>query len=575
MTFDPIPYNLLQGFLHWLGSFAAACAVSLFVGIVISLLTVGRHGPGLVFEILGRAFSDLFGLSVRRIGAITSLTIKESFRKKAFAVLVVFIVLFLLAGFFLRAPEGQNDMPAKPFIAFVLTTILWMCLPVALLLSCWGLPTDIKDRSLHTVVTKPVRRSEVVIGRMLGYGAVTTAFLAIMSVVGYVFINRSVPPEQAKAELISRVPVYGTISYLGDDGEETTEGKNVGDIWKFRSYIEGNTKAAFIWKFDNLDVNALRNQGSLNLENRFEAFRSYKGQIGEPVRYRITLVNPKTGLRVSNADLTRGVAEFSEERQQRSTEAGAETPADSPSATVAKEPPTAVVTIPAEIAYVDFSSSSGNAEAKTANLFNDLIDGNSLTIEVTCLDGQQYLGASRSDLFIRMPDRPFASTYFKSILSLWLMLMLVVLIGTTASTFVKGPVATLLTFSMVILGQILRPGMDELLKQFGEKREVLGGGALESLFRVVTQMNQQSELPDNIAFRMMKWVDARVFDFLTVVKNIIPNFQYFDTAAYSANGFDVSWDAALLPSIATFLAYIIPCILLGYFSLQLRELEAK
>src|SRR5690606_40550213 len=66
--------------------------------------------------------------------------------------------------------------------------------------------------------------------------------------------------------------------------------------------------------------------------------------------------------------------------------------------------------------------------------------------------GGQYLGAARTDLFIRTPDRSFATGYFKAILGTWLMAMLVIILGTTASTFVKGPVATLLTFTLILTG---------------------------------------------------------------------------------------------------------------------------
>ena len=103
----------------------------------------------------------------------------------------------------------EEDVPAKPYVSFVLTVVQWILIPVALLLACWGLPADIKDRSLHTVVTKPVRRSEIVIGRMLGYGMMTTLVLVIVALFGYVWIRRVVP-ERSQAQLISRVPVFSS-----------------------------------------------------------------------------------------------------------------------------------------------------------------------------------------------------------------------------------------------------------------------------------------------------------------------------------------------------------------------------
>ncbi|OAI57051.1 hypothetical protein AYO47_08390 [Planctomyces sp. SCGC AG-212-M04] len=572
MTFDPIPYNLPLAFGTFLIALIAVSTIALIVGLVVSLLTVGTHGPGLVWETMQRGWRDLTQMSLRRIGAISSLTIKESFRKKAFWVLVVFFIVFLFAGWFLQDDDPSRETPAKPFIAFVLTTIQWMTLPVALLLSCWGLPTDIKDRSLHTVVTKPVRRGEVVLGRIFGYGAVLTIFIVVMGIGGYFFVTRSVPPA-AQKELVSRVPVYGTVAFLDRNGEPSATGKglNVGDIWEFRSYIEGVTKGSMTWTFRNLDVSELAQHDTLRLENRFEAFRSYKGQINEPVRYKLTLVNNSNGLRISNGDLVKGIAEFQEERVRKDdVTAAAKDASDEKFATAYRIQPSAVVEVPRKVKYIDVATGAG----KEADLYNDIIDKGTLTIEVTCPDAQQYIGAAQSDLFIRLPDRSFASTYFKSIFMTWLMLMLICMVGATASTFVKGPVATLLTFSLILLGAYLRPGMEKMVEDY-TKGQVLGGGALESFYRLITQMNQQQPLPDNFGSRLMVWVDSGILEVLRQMRHVIPNFSYFNTTEYSANGFDVPLDAALLPGIATALAYLIPCLLIGYFSLALRELEAK
>jgi hypothetical protein len=91
-------------------------------------------------------------------------------------------------------------------------------------------------------------------------------------------------------------------------------------------------------------------------------------------------------------------------------------------------------------------------------------------------------------------------------------------------------------------------------------------------------MNQMSPLPDNAATDFIQWCDTWIFNGLGIVRNIIPDFRHYDTSVYVANGFDVPWsDAgpAILPGILTTLGFFIPCAMLGYFSLQLRELEAK
>ena len=179
MSFEVKPYDLTGALLHWLVVMGACGAVALFVGLVVALLTHGVRGPRLVVDTLRRGVVDLTGLSPRRIAALAGLAVKEALNRKALYVLFVLAFLFAAANLFLRTPSA--DLPAKPYVSFVLTTITWVLVPVALLLSCWGLPADIKDRSLHTVVTKPVRRSEIVIGRIVGYGLVTTVVLALVA----------------------------------------------------------------------------------------------------------------------------------------------------------------------------------------------------------------------------------------------------------------------------------------------------------------------------------------------------------------------------------------------------------
>src|SRR5690606_18830785 len=131
---------------------------------------------------------DTIRLSPGRVWAITMLTFKESIRRKALLVFVVFAVLFMFAGWFLSNSNERADLQIKVYVSFVLTAITWLVIPVVLLLACWGLPADIKARSLHTVVTKPVRKNEIVLGRMLGFLIVGTVLLLVMGSVGYFWI---------------------------------------------------------------------------------------------------------------------------------------------------------------------------------------------------------------------------------------------------------------------------------------------------------------------------------------------------------------------------------------------------
>ena len=552
MFFDVQDINVGAALLTWALAMGLAAAIGFLIAFILSFLLAGAAGPAKLARTIPTALGDLFGMSPRRVGAIAGLTAKESIRRQDILVGVVFVLLFMFAGWFLSGSDV--DTPAKPYISTVFFAIRWLTLPVALLLSCWGLPADIKVRSLHTVVTKPVRRSEVVLGRILGYASVITIGVLVMGVVGYVWLKRSIPSTAQQTQLFCRVPVYGTLAFLDRAGEEKDQGINVGDIWTFRSFVEGNTNSRAVYTFS--DVGRFANPDGLTLEYRFEAFRASKGDLEQTILAQFELVNDDRGLSVPYPTPPFHVREFAD-IQSRSSREGGRTP---------------TIFIPREVTYQPPDSD----EERTYDLFDDLVaDDGTLTLRVRGIETSQYLGAARTDLFIRTPDRSFAVGYSKAVLGIWLMALLVIILGTTASTFVKGPVATLLTFTLILTGLTMRPFMDEMVDEYQLDRKVLGGGTLESAYRMFTHMNVQSPLPEGFATDVIKFLDQGALKGLTVMRYAIPNFTYFDMTPYVANGFDVPWNASLLPSILLIIGFLIPCLVLGYFSLQLRELEAK
>ena len=98
---------------------------------------------------------------------------------------------------------------------------------------------------------------------------------------------------------------------------------------------------------------------------------------------------------------------------------------------------------------------------------------------------------------------------------------------------------------------------------------------MESVYRLVTGMNETTPLPLNLGTRIIEWVDYRVFDLLMASQFVIPNFKLLNTVEYTANGFDVPWGYVILPGLLMTLGFALPLILIGYFSLQVRELEHK
>lgn len=558
MDFDPQPFAVLPALLGWVIVCGALLLLTAAISAFALVANYGTRGLSIWGHQFGDMLHEIFTLSPRRILALTQLTFREAVRRKALWVFAVFAVLFMFAGWFLSASTLAPEFQVKVYVAFVLRAISWLLLPVVLLLSCWGLPEDIRQRSLHTVVTKPARRLEIVLGRIFGFAAVGTIVLVVMAAVGWGWIRRQLP-EEARAQLTCRKPVFGALSFKGRAGEDTAAGINVGDIWEFYSYIEGATKARAIWTFYDLNDSILDKDGNLRIENRFQAFRSHKGDMRRSLYYQYVFVNPETGLRVPTSLKTvlefRGNTDIFPRALPRVAEA---TPAAKAEA----------------------------AQAQTFDIINDLISKKevvdpetkqviyppgSMLIEVLCIDPGQYLGMARPNLFIRMPDYPFEYGYLKAVFCIEMMLLLVVTLGVTASTFVKGPVATLLTFCILVIGQTARQFMSRLVTN-----QEQGGGVFESIYRLLYHMNPTTELPEGVATDIMKGFDQVLVSLLWLVYNIIPDFTFFTHAlTYLANGFDVGLGNAVFPGLAIMLGYFFPCVLLGYFCLRNRELEAK
>jgi len=226
-----------------------------------------------------------------------------------------------------------------------------------------------------------------------------------------------------------------------------------------------------------------------------------------------------------------------------------------------------VTLIPSQIDYYDQNS----GERRQLDLIKDLVnDRQELRVEVACLDSGQYLGMAQRDLFVQLPSNSFAIGYAKAICGIWLMLGLIVVIGVTSSCFLKGPVSSLLTLVMLLVGQGFKAFLEKIVEG-----DVEGGGPIESVIRIIRQINLTDDLPETTFYSTVKSIDSFLNEGLFIVENIVPDFRSFQMDSYIANGFDVPWSQALAPSIGVALAYLVPCLIIAYYSLSLRELEHK
>jgi hypothetical protein len=143
-------------------------------------------------------------------------------------------------------------------------------------------------------------------------------------------------------------------------------------------------------------------------------------------------------------------------------------------------------------------------------------------------------------------------------------MVIVIAIGVTLSTFVNGPVAMMFTLSFIVLGFFR-----EFFLNVAIGKQV-GGGPLESLYRLVTQMNQMSPLPENFGTQMLVAIDSVLKHGMYSITHILPDFGSLDTVVYVKYGFNIPWNK-LAQGWLVCLAYLVGTFIIGYFFLRTRE----
>jgi ABC-type Na+ efflux pump permease subunit len=105
-------------------------------------------------------------LSIQRIGAITTNTVTELTRLKVFYVLLVFALLLIGSSIFMAQFSFQQEFQILKDVSLGAISIFTSLL--AIVATARLLPQDIEDRTVYTILAKPVPRLEYVLGKIAG-----------------------------------------------------------------------------------------------------------------------------------------------------------------------------------------------------------------------------------------------------------------------------------------------------------------------------------------------------------------------------------------------------------------------
>lgn len=623
--------NPLPPFLEWFPAAALSWLIvvvcltlaALALGAIVAVLRYGpSRGLGATLRTLKSASGDLVLMSPRRVWALAWLAVKESIRRRVVIVFGLFVVILLFAGWFLDV--GSND-PAKLYLSFVLAATTYLVLLLVLFLSAFSLPADIRSRTIQTVVTKPVRASEIVLGRIVGFAIVGTVLLAGMSCISYFFVIRglshthevvmdSLKPAGAAVAGKARPMAGYTDSVQGHrhkvyidstgQGHVDTEFGHWHEIESEKSgdkttYTLGGPEGMLQARVPVYGKLRFRNPQKKDVDKginvgdewfyrsfiqggseaaaiwTFQNIREEKFSEGLPIETNIEVFRTYKGnvekgvlgglsLRNPKTGLIVEVKIFeSKEFAPFQVVIPRKITEFSGADVIAsqRETPEGRVESSPPLNMLDHRL----AERKEFDLFQDLVADGELEVWLRCLEPSQYFGAGQPDLWLHASDATFTANFFKGYLGIWLQMVLVIGFGVMFSTFLSGPVAMLATVGAMIGGFF-----SDFLTRLSQGA-VLGGGPFEAIIRLVRQDNLMTDLEPGLRTTAAKMADVVAEAGLWVVAHILPPFTTFNYADWVAYGFDISWDPWIAVSTLRAFAFLIPVFVAGYFFLKTRE----
>ena len=141
---------------------------------------------------------------IRRTAAIATVTWTELVRLKVFYFLVIFALLVIGNSFFLARFSFEEEFQMLKDIALGAMSIFSSLL--AILATATLLPKDREDRTIYTILAKPVSRTEYLLGKLAGVFLLLALAVLLMGAVFAVVVALGIAGDgdaKVRAEVLS------------------------------------------------------------------------------------------------------------------------------------------------------------------------------------------------------------------------------------------------------------------------------------------------------------------------------------------------------------------------------------
>ena len=611
-----------ESFGFWFSSYMvdfAMLALFMLVGwaILAFALAAIRNSPSRAAKMIAgtikRAFIvDFPRTSIRRTMAMSRLAIQEAIRNKVLIIFALFVALLLCAGWFL---DVENDHPARLYLGFVLSASTYLLLALAMFLSAFSIPNDIKNRTIYTITTKPVRAHEIFLGRVFGFAAVGTLLLVLMASVSYGFVVRGLNHEHTIDKTAiewdtstglgtgkTSVDAYHRHDFTINKNLEKADGSDVlvgttelakghshNIYWRDDEYIVGPPTGDLLARVPVYGVLSFLNRygqpsedGGLNVGKEW-TYRSYiEGNTLNTAIWEFENLTPEMFVASDSAEgvfpLELNLRVFRSTKGKIESRIRGEIMLVNPEETLAKEQRFSApipfeadefVTTQVNIKFSDIRRQNPvTGELENIDLFKDLIDSGKLQVHIRCKDHAQFFGMAQADVYIRAPEGSFEANLIKCYLGIWMQMLLVILLGVFFSTFLNGIVALISSVAIVAMGMFAGFIGDI------QTGEAPGGGPIESIVRNITQQGAtlQLEMGDT-AIEVIKSLDGFYLNTMESLAKLAPDFSKFNMSSKVAYGYDIHINLVLRQLVTT-MVYFFVLVLAGYLILTSREIAA-
>ena len=124
---------------------------------------------------------------MKRTWAIALNTYREALRKRVLLILPFFAAAIAATVWLVPAINEEARVRLVEQMSLGLTTFFGTI--VAVFLAGWSMPAEIEGREIYSVITKPIRRVQVLLGKLLGFLLVLALLVAVMMGMGAIAVR--------------------------------------------------------------------------------------------------------------------------------------------------------------------------------------------------------------------------------------------------------------------------------------------------------------------------------------------------------------------------------------------------